>query len=73
MKFLILNQDFPQKVLTSVADVSRHLLIETVGGVDEVINHGGLLLVERLHGSAAALVLNPLQNQTHDVDAEPTQ
>jgi len=52
---------------------SRHSLVETVGGVDDVINDGGLLLVERLHGSAAAVVLNPLQNQTHDVDAEPTK
>lgn len=47
-----------------------YLRIETVGRVDDVINHGGLLLVERLHGSAAAVVLNPLQDQTHDVDAE---
>ncbi len=30
------------------------------------------MLVEHLHGSAAAVVLNPLENQTHDVDTAPT-
>lgn len=49
----------------------RYSHIKTVRGVDEVINHGRLLLVELLHGSAAAVVLDPLQNQAHDVNAEP--
>lgn len=47
----------------------RHLHVKTIRSVDDVINEGGLALVERLHGSAASVVLNPLQNQTHDVDA----
>lgn len=45
--------------------------IKTIRGVDDVINHGRLLLVELLHGGAAAVVLDPLQNQAHDVNAEP--
>lgn len=51
------------------AGALSHLHVKTVGCVDDVINEGGLALVERLHGSAATVVLDPLQNQTHDVDA----
>lgn len=47
--------------------------VETAGGVDDVIDQGGLPLVERLHRSAAPVVLDPVQHQAHDVDTEPTQ
>lgn len=47
-----------------------YLRIETIGGVDDVVNHAGLLPVELLHGSAATIVLDPLQDQAHDIDAE---
>lgn len=46
----------------------RYSRIKAIGGVDEVINQRGLLLVERLHFLAAAVVLDPLQHQAHDVD-----
>lgn len=44
------------------------LHVKAVGGIDDVINEAGFLLVERLHGSAATTVFDPLHNQTHDVD-----
>lgn len=50
---------------------SRYSHIKTIRGVNDVINHVRLLLVELLHGSAAAVVLDPLQNQAHDVNAKP--
>lgn len=48
----------------------QYLHIETIWSIDDVVNDGGLLLVQRLHGDAASIVLDPLQNQIHDVDAE---
>lgn len=60
-------------ILTSAVDILWYSHIEIIRSADDVIDHGGLLLVELLHGSAAAVVLNPLQNQSHDVDTEPTK
>lgn len=44
------------------------LHIKAIGGIDDVIDDAGFLFVERLHGSAATTVFDPLHDQTHDVD-----
>lgn len=53
----------------SIALSFLNLHKETVRSTDDVVNHGRFLLVEPLHGGAATIVLYPLQNQTHDIDA----
>lgn len=55
--------------MPSAAEVLRYSRIKAIRGVDEVINQRRLLLVEHLHFLAAAVVLDPLQHQAHDVDA----
>lgn len=49
--------------------MQRYSHIEAIGGIDGVINQAGLLPVDLLHGVAAAVVVDPLQHQAHDVDA----
>lgn len=46
----------------------RYSRVKAIGAVDEIIDQRRLLLVERLHFLAAAVVLDPLQHQAHDVD-----
>lgn len=55
--------------LPSAAGVLQYSRIKAIRGVDEVVNQRRLLPVERLHFLAAAVVLDPLQHQAHDVDA----
>lgn len=51
------------------AEVMQYSRIKAIGGFDDVINEARLLPIDLLHGFAAAVVLDPLQHQAHDVDA----
>lgn len=49
---------------------SIDLHIESLRIIDDVINHLRFDGAKLLHGRCTAIVLNPLQDQAHDVDAE---
>lgn len=58
-------------MIFDLTEFLRYSRIKTIRSIDDVINNPGLLFGELLHGGSAAIVLNPLQNQAHNVDAEP--
>lgn len=60
---------FSHHRLPFAVQVAQYSRIKAIGGLNDVINQGRLLPVDLLHGFAAAVVLDPLQHQAHDVDA----
>lgn len=43
--------------------------VEATGSVDDIVNQSRLLFAQFFHGLGAAAVLDPFQNQFHNVDA----
>lgn len=60
-----------QKAKYEVTSFDLH--IESLRIINNVVNHLRLDGAQLLHGCGTSVVLNPLQNQAHDVDADVTK